>query len=99
MPLQPELTSEFMESAEWGRLSADAQGVLRGVLQLAFRRDGDWSVESTPKEMSDWFGRELSRTPATIVAVLRELEAAGYLRKGRSSFGCRFVVKAPIVER
>jgi hypothetical protein len=97
--VQPALTDEFTASAGWLGLSAPAQGVLRGVLELVFRRDGDWSVEGTAKDLSVWFGRELSTMPATILAGLRELEAAGYLCKGRSALGCRFIVKAPIVER
>ena len=99
MTLQPALTAEFTASAGWLGLSAPARGVLRGVLELAFRRDGGWSVDSTPKEMSQWFGRELSMPPATILEVLRELEGAGYLCKGRSAVGCRFVVRAPVEAR
>lgn len=94
--MQPALTAEFTASPEWNSLSTLAQGVLQGVLELAFRRDSGWAVESTPKEMSNWFGRELSTTPATILVVLRELEAAGLLCQGRSGSRSRFVVKAPI---
>ncbi len=97
--MQPVLTDEFTASPGWGRLSTTAQRVLVAVLELSFRRDGGWAVDSTAREMSDWFGRELSTTPATILGVLRELEAAGYLCKGRSGAGSRFVVKAPVVER
>lgn len=97
--MQPELTHEFIASAEWDRLSEDAQGVLRGVLELAFRRDGAWSVEGTPKQMGEWFGRELGQPPARIQVVLRELEEAGYLCRGRGPLSSRFVVKAPVVSR
>ena len=69
------------------------------MLELAFRRDAGWAVDSTPKEMSDWFGRELRTPPAAILAGLRELEAAGYLCRGRGGTGSRFIVKAPLVER
>lgn len=96
--MQPSLAESFTASPEWLRLSAPARGVLRGVLELAIHRDGEWSVDGTSKELSDWFGRELSMPPMKILAGLRELDEAGYLRKGRRGFGNRFVLTAPLVE-
>lgn len=96
--MQPSLTAEFVESEEWGALSESARGVLRGMLELAFRRPGGWAVDSTPKEMSQWFGRELGLPPAEILGGLKELEEAGHLSKGRMGTGTRYVVKAPVEE-
>lgn len=94
--MQPSLSPTFVGSAEWSRLSTAAQGVLQGLLELAIMRDGQWCVDGTPKELSDWFGRELSIAPARILVVLRELDEAGYLRKGRRGFTSRFVLAAPL---
>ena len=97
--MQPALTDSFTQSPEWQRLSAAAQGVLRGVLVLAIHRDGEWGVDGSARDMSDWFGRELGMAPGVILAGLRELEGAGYLRKGRRGMVNRFIVGAPLIER
>lgn len=96
--MQPSLTAEFTESAAWGALSAPARGVLEGMLELAFRRAGGWAVDSSAKEMSQWFGRELGLPPADILAGLRELEAGGYLAKSSMGTVMRYVVKVPLEE-
>ncbi len=97
--MQPALSESFLESPQWSRLSASARGVLQGMLELAIPRDGEWFVDGTPKELSEWFGRELHVKPSAILAGLRELDMAGYLKKGRRGFGSRFILAAPLVER
>jgi hypothetical protein len=94
--VQPTLSPTFVSSPGWSRLSPAAQGVLKGILELAIHRDGAWCVDGTPKELSDWFGRELSLAPAKILGVLRELDDAGYLRKGRRGVSSRFILSAPL---
>lgn len=76
-----------------------ARAVLQGILEIAIARDGEWFVDGTPKQLSDWFGAELHVKPSAILAGLRELDEAGYLRKGRRGFGNRFVLAPSIVSR
>lgn len=96
--LQPVLTETFTGSAAWGSMSASARGVLEGMLELAFRRANGWAVDSSAKEMSQWFGAELGLPPAEILGGLRELEEGGYLTKSSMGTGMRYVVKAPLEE-
>src|SRR5688572_21881674 len=98
-PLQPVLTGTFLASPQWDRLAPPARGLLQGLLGLAIGRDGEWFVDATPKELADWFGPELQVKPAAIYGVLRELDEAGWLRKGRRGFGNRFVLAPSIVAR
>lgn len=96
--LQPFLTAAFTESAAWGAMSESARGVLKGMLELAFRRAAGWTVDSSAKEMSQWFGAELGLPPAEILGGLRELEAGGFLSKSSTGMGMRYVVQAPLDE-
>lgn len=96
--MQPLLTEAFTESAAWGAMSESARGVLEGILELAFRRASGWAVDSSAKEMSQWFGAELGLPPADILGGLRELEASGYLTKTSIGIGTRYVVRAPLEE-
>lgn len=93
------LAGSFLASPQWERLSAPARGVLQGVLEIAIPRDGEWFIDGTPKELSEWFGSALQVKPSAILAGLRELDEAGYLRKGRRGFGSRFVLAPSIVQR
>lgn len=97
--MQPTLDDSFLRSANWLSLSAHAQGALRGMLQFATRRNCDWVVDGTAKQLGDWIGPELSVSPASIVTAIRELDTLGLVRKGRRGNSQTFIVAAPIVER
>lgn len=96
--MQPELSDIFVRSAQWEQLSPGARAALQGMLQFAMRRHCDWVVEGTAKQLGDWLGAELGIAPAQIVAGLRELDAAGYVRRAPRA-GQGFIVSAPVVER
>jgi hypothetical protein len=97
--MQPSLDHSFMQSPAWLTLSIHAQGALQGMLQFATRRNCDWVVDGTAKQLGDWIGPELSLAPATIITGLRELDTVGLVRKGRRGSSQSFIVSAPIVER
>lgn len=97
--VQPVLAGTFLASPQWRRLSPPARGVLQGVLEFAITRNGECFVDGTPKELSDWFASSLNVKPSAILAGLRELDEAGYLRKGRCGFGSRFVLAPSIVQQ
>ncbi len=94
--MQPVLSEPFLKSSQWRRLSPAARGTLKGMLQFVIRRDVEWAVEGTDQQLAKWLGAELDMPPVEIVGGLKELDAAGLVRRGRYSPHRHLVVAAPM---
>jgi hypothetical protein len=99
--MQPVLAESFLSSPRWTTLSQPAQCALQGILQFATRKHCDWIVDGSPKQIADWVGPEVRMAPTAIINGLRELAAAGVVKRGHRgpSGETVFIVAAPLVDR
>jgi hypothetical protein len=82
----PTLDPAFLLTPPWLKLTPAAQAALRGMLEFAIHKHGEWSVEATAPQISAWVGSESGLGAKSIAAGITELEAyaaqAGARRAG-----------------
>ncbi|HEX2837676.1 MAG TPA: hypothetical protein VHN77_06070 [Phycisphaerales bacterium] len=93
----PTLDPAFLLTPPWLKLTPAAQAALRGMLEFAIHKHGEWSVEATAPQISAWVGSESGLGAKSIAAGITELEACTLLKRVRvASRSTAFVITAPL---